>query len=152
MRNLWLSLSAVSMLAIQAGCYRYVPMAGSRPALGERYSLELTDGGRVGLAERLGSGVIRVEGTLLQMTDTAYVMSVAGIETIDGGSSHWSGEKVSIPPQYIGSLQERAFSRGRTAAAIGAAAAALGAFIATRSLLGGGSPPVTGSTGTGSGT
>ncbi len=152
MRNLWLSLCAVSMLALESGCYQYVPMGGSRPVTGERYSLELTDGGRVGLAERLGSGVIRVEGTLLQLTDTAYVMSVAGIETISGGSSHWSGEKVSIPPQYISSMQGREFSRGRTAAAIGAAAAALGAFIATRSLLAGGSPPVTPGTGTGSGT
>ncbi len=152
MRNLWLSLCAVSMLALESGCYQYVSTAGTRPVTGERYSLDLTDAGRVGLAERLGSGVIRVEGTLLRMTDTAYVMSVAGIETINGGSSHWSGERVSIPPQYISRLQGRELSRGRTAAAIGAAAAALGAFIATRSLLGGGTPPVTSGPGTGSGT
>jgi len=93
-----------------------------------------------------------LEGTLVRQTDDSYVVSVAGIDLISGGSSHWTGEQVPVNTGYIGGLERREFSPGRTAVAIGAAALALAAFIVTRGLSGTGAPPVGGSGGPGSGT
>jgi len=151
MRRLWLSVPVISTMTMQAGCYRYVPMAGTAPALGERYTFDITDAGRVGLADRLGPGVSKVEGTLVRQTDDAYVVSVAGINLLTGGSSHWTGEQVPLNAGYVGRVERREFSAGRTAAAVSAAALAIGAFIVTRGLSGTGAPPTTGSGGPGSG-
>jgi hypothetical protein len=151
-RTLLLSLPVLSTIGLQAGCYRYVPMAGSTPVLGDRYTFEITDAGRVGLGDRLGSGVARVEGTLVRRTEDSYVVSVAGIDLLNGTSSHWTGEQVPINAGYVSTLQKREFSRGRTAAAVGAAVIAIGAFIVTRGLGGTGAPPVTGGPPPGGGT
>lgn len=148
----WVVLPAVTTLAVQAaGCYRYVPMYSGAPLPGERYTFEISDQGRVGLADRLGPGVTKVEGTLVRQADDAYVVSVAGIESIGGGSAHWSGEQVPVRQEYVRGVERREFSRGRTAVAIGAAAVAIGAFIATRGLGGFGSSPGSSSGGGGGG-
>jgi hypothetical protein len=139
-------------MTLQSGCYRYVPMTGTAPVAGERYTFEITDAGRVGLADRLGPGVLKVEGTLVRRTEDSYVVSVAGIDLLSGGSSHWTGEQVPLNAGYVGTLQRRQFSRGRTMAAVGAAALAIGAFIVTRGLTGSGAPPVGSGGGPGSGT
>lgn len=152
MRQLWISLPVVTTMSLQAGCYRYVPMTEGSPVLGERYTFDITDAGRVGLADRLGPGVLKVEGMLVRRTEDAYVVSVAGIDLIGGGSSHWTGEQVPLNAGYVGRLERRQFSSGRTAVAIGAAALAIGAFIVTRGLIGSGSPPTGSGGGPGSGT
>lgn len=151
MRRSLVALPALSAMVLQGACYRYVPMGGVTPAVGERYTFDITDAGRVGLADRLGPGVLKVEGTLVKQTDDAYVVSVAGIDLLNGGSSHWTGEQVPLNPGYIGSLEKREFSPGRTWVAIGATALAITAFILTRGLSGTGSPPVGGGGGPPSG-
>ena len=75
----------------------------------------------------------------MAMTGEEYVLSIAQIETFTSGTSHWSGEQLALPRDYIGSVRERLFSRGRTALAVGVALSGLAAFIITRSLAGGGS-------------
>lgn len=127
-------------------------MTGNTPAVGKEYTLEITDAGRVGLADRIGPGVLKIEGTIVRQTDEGYMVSVSSVESLAGGSGHWSGEQVPVRQEYVRSLQQREFSPGRTAVAIGAAAVALGAFIATRSLVGSGAPVVTGGGTTGGGT
>jgi hypothetical protein len=151
MRRAWMTLPAVSTIALQAGCYRYVPMYNGAAMPGERYTFEISDQGRVGLADRLGPGVTKVEGTLVRQGDDLYVVSVASIESIGGGSSHWSGEQVPVRQEYVRGLQRREFSRGRTVVAIGTAALAIGAFIVTRGLSGSGAPPIGGTGGPGQG-
>jgi hypothetical protein len=144
MRRAVMALPALSAVMLQGGCYRYVPMYSGAPTPGERYTFEISDQGRVGLADRLGPGVTKVEGTLVGQADDAYVVSVAGIESISGGTAHWSGEQVPVRQEYVRGVERREFSRGRTFTAIGAAAIAIGAFIATRGLIGSGSPPTSG--------
>ena len=151
MRRLWMSLPVISTLAGPSACYRYVPMAGASPVLGDRYTFDITDAGRVGLADRLGSGVLRIEGTLVRRTDDSYVVSVSGVDLLNGTSSHWTGEQVPVNAGYVSTMEKRQFSSGRTAAAVGAAALAIGAFIVTRGLSGTGAPPVGGGGGPGSG-
>jgi hypothetical protein len=152
MRRALIAVPMISTITLQCGCYRYVPMGEPAPVLGARYAFEITDAGRVGLADRLGPGVMKVEGTLVRRTEDGYVVSVSGIDLISGGSSHWSGEQVPVSAGYVARLERREFSAGRTAAALGAAALAIGAFIVSRGLGGTGSPPTSGGSGPGSGT
>ena len=151
MRRLLVAFPVLSTMTLQAGCYRYVPMAGATPAPGERYEFEITDAGRVGLADRLGPGVLKVEGTLVRQTQDSYIVSVAGIDLISGASSHWTGEQVPLNVGFVGTMEKRQFSAGRTAVAISATALAIGVFIISRALTGSGAPPVTGSGGPPSG-
>jgi hypothetical protein len=151
MRRTLIGLPVIATMVLQAGCYRYVPMGGVTPVLGERYEFDITDAGRVGLADRLGPGVLKVEGTLVRRTEDSYVVSVAGLDLLSGGSSHWTGEQVPLNAGFVGSVQKRQFSAGRTWVAIGAAALAISAFIVTRGLSGAGAPPVGGTGGPPSG-
>jgi hypothetical protein len=65
-------------------------------------------------------------------------MNLYSIAQIGTGTSQWSGESVRVNRNYVGSVQLRRLSRGRTALAVGVGAAAVGAFIATRVIKGSG--------------
>lgn len=131
------SLILLSALAL-GGCYQYVPIATpAEPPVGERVAFEITDRGRAELAERLGSGVVQVEGNLTTADSTRYVMRVWGLSTISGQKAHWSGETVSIARDYVSTVKARQLSKGRTWLAAGLAA---GAFylLVSQDLVGGG--------------
>lgn len=128
------------------GCYRYVPLAPA-PQAGLRAALVLSDQGRVGMAPRIGTGVERIEGTLLSSSDSDYLLSVSGLVGINGARSPWTGETVRVARGYVGTALERRLSKGQTAVVAVGAGAVVAIFMATRNLLGFGS----GSTGNGGG-
>jgi hypothetical protein len=100
--------------------------------------LELNDQGRVAMGERLGPEVAKVDGTLVGATADEYTIHIDRVQYLDGTTSSWGGESVVLRQQDVKGILERRFSKGRTLAAIASGAAAVGAFIATRSLIGGG--------------
>lgn len=124
-----------------AGCYTGIPLAGSapQPAPGTRLVIELNDQGRVGMGPQLGSGAAKVEGTLVSLSDTSYVLGVSQVIDLYGALAKWQGERITIGAGYVRRMTERRFSMGRTATAVGLAAVGFVAFVATRSLVGGGS-------------
>jgi len=124
------------MLAAQ-GCYAYVPVETDVAPTGERVALQITDQGRVGLADRLGPGVTRVEGLVTSTDSTDYVMSLFRIAQIGSGTSRWSGESVRVNRNYVGGVERRQLSRGKTALVVGAVMVGVIAFIASRGLFGG---------------
>ncbi len=128
--------SIATLLALlSAGCYSYLP-APPVPEPGMRVALELNDQGRVGLANHLGPEAARVEGGLVGWTDSQYVVQVSDVIGLQGTRTRWSGETVTLRPEYVKSLRERRFSWAKTALLSSALTGALVAFIATRSLLG----------------
>jgi hypothetical protein len=141
------ALVAVSMVA----CYRYVPLAPA-PQPGTRTALVLSDQGRVGMAPSIGSGVERVEGTLLTASDSDYLLSVSGLVGINGARSPWAGETVRVQRGYVANALERRLAKGQSVAVAVGAGAAVAIFIATRNLLGfGSSSPGSGGGGPGNG-
>jgi len=120
------------------GCYRYVPLSPA-PQAGTRAALVLSDQGRVGMAPSIGSGVERVEGTLMTASDSDYLLSVSGLVGINGARSPWAGETVRVERGYVATALERRLSKSQTAIAAAAAGAMVALFIATRNLLGFGS-------------
>lgn len=121
-----------------AGCYTYVPLDTSASALpvGERLSFGITDRGRSEMASRMGPGVLRIEGTLVQATEEAVLLRVWQISQIDGGTSRWAGEDVRLDRQFVASVSSRRLQRTRTWITAGAAVAALGYFVQSQGLFG----------------
>ena len=127
------SLVCSSALRALPACYDYVPVQ-TTPTVGEQIALDVTDKGRVELADRFGQGLLRVQGKLAADSGEQYVMNVYGVTEIDGSSSVWSGERLRIPHEYVAQVRGRELSKGKTAVAAVAATAAVVGFIASRTL------------------
>src|ERR1041385_1276328 len=96
-------------------CYTYSPMVtpASLP-VGQRMAFDISDRGRVALAERFGTGVLRIEGTVVRADSSEYVVKVWRVTQINGEATTWAGEVVHLDPSVIGSVQERTISRPKT--------------------------------------
>ena len=122
-------------LLIAAGCYSYVPLETETPPVGETVALQITDRGRVGLADRFGAGLVRVEGRVTKVDTADVVMNVFRVSQV-GGGSRWSGESVRLDRGFVGSVQKRELSRSRSWLLAGAITVGAAAFIASNRLLG----------------
>ena len=131
-----MALGAVT--TVNTACYQYVPVSGPAPEAGNKVEFLVTDEGRVNLRDQFGPGVDRVEGLLLERNGDQYLLSVSRVRSVGGETAHWTGEQVRIPQLAIARVHEQKFSRKKTLMAVGGAALAAVAFIASRSLLGGG--------------
>lgn len=134
LKYLWLFLVAV--VAAQ-GCYTYVPVETTTPPVGERLAFELTDEGRAALAERLGPGVVRVEGNVIAADSDRYVMRVWGVSQLREGTVRWSGETVSIGRGYVRGVEQRKLATTRTWLVAGTATGLL-VYAMSQDLVGGG--------------
>jgi len=135
-RRCWL-IAVAAAAPFVSGCYTYVPVDTTAPApVGTRIAVDITDGGRVGLSERLGSGITRLEGTVLANDSSQYVLSVKQVAQLNGEMSKWSGESVRIDRNFINRVFERQLSRGRTYFATGVAVAAFVLIAKSQGLFG----------------
>jgi hypothetical protein len=100
-----------------------------------RVAYTVTDRGRVALSDQVGAGVVRVEGTIVENTGSEYVLAVSRVRTLDGSTSRWAGERVTLAHDHVANSFERRFSKGRTAMAIGATVVGVTVFIITRNLI-----------------
>lgn len=131
-------LAVVASVVAGQGCYTYVPVETSEPPpVGERLAFELTDRGRAALAERLGPGVLRVEGSLIQADSERYVMRVWGVSQARDGTVRWSGETVSIGRDYVGGVERRQLATARTWLFAGATTGLL-VYAMSQDIVGGG--------------
>ena len=128
-------------------CYQYVPAVTTQLPTGTRVSLGLTDPGRVALADAVGPGVQRIEGQLLNTTDTAVVLSVLAVQHVDlGVPVKWRGERVAIARNFVSDVREWRISKGRSfllagLIVVGAIAASTIAITGFGSDPGGDRPP-----------
>ena len=124
---------------LSTGCYTLQPVGGASLAPNDRVAFDVTDAGRVALGGTMGASIAQIEGRLLQQSADGLVVAVSSVSFLNGGSQAWSGENVTLKPEYVGVSYERRLSKSRTfaAAAIGVGAVA---FIVTRSLITGGDP------------
>ena len=99
---------------VAQGCYSYVPLETESPPLGETVALQITDRGRVGLADRFGAGLVRVEGRVTKVDTADVVLNVFRVSQVGGAGSRWSGESVRLDRGFVGSVQKRELSRPRS--------------------------------------
>jgi hypothetical protein len=128
----------IVLLATAGGCYVY-SAAPANPAPGTELVLELSDKGRVGLGDSVGSGAQSIAGTTVATTDTSFALRVSQVSYLNGQSNKWTGENLLVSRDFVSNAKEKKFSSGRTWTTAAAVGAALVAFIASRSLFGSGS-------------
>lgn len=128
------ALAALAVLVATA-CYTYTPVA-STPVPSMDLAVDLTDRGRVEASSQIGPTVTRVEGSLVDVSDTAYVLAVRNVMGLSGARTRWSGERVALPRDYIARTFERRFSRSRTTLLVTGVVAAVGAAFLSIDLLG----------------
>jgi hypothetical protein len=126
---------AVSLFPFLNGCYTYNRVAPTQLPHGTDVSLTITDQGRVGLGDRMGTGVMRVNGRVVTPSDSAWVVQVSSVEMLTGGKTHWSGEEVRLPRAYVGEVGTRELSRKKTWLAAGVTIGAVAATVAAVSLI-----------------
>ncbi|NJD11958.1 MAG: hypothetical protein FIB01_16450 [Gemmatimonadetes bacterium] len=97
------------------GCYQYVPVVDPQPPVGARVTASLTDRGRMDLADQIGPGVHRLNGTVASSTDSALVRSLRTIEYIDVPVPvNWNGGQLSVSRGLLNDLRERRLSKSRS--------------------------------------
>ena len=109
------AITAVAVWVLVSGCYRYYPAATPIPPAGVRVAAELSDSGTVVLARTVGPGVSTVEGRVVRADTEEIELSVTTVRQHDGRESGWRGERITVPRNLLTGLQERKFSRSRTA-------------------------------------
>lgn len=128
-------MTVAAMTALQ-GCYNYAPLDSGVAPVGETVEMQISDRGRVELGERLGRGVSKIEGRVTGAEGDIYMLNVFGVSYLSGDHSKWSGEAMRLDRSFVDRVATRHLSRGRTWAAVGVTAVAVGVLIATQGLAG----------------
>jgi hypothetical protein len=127
----------IGVVPAALGCYAYAPLETSTGVqAGEHVAVEITDRGRAELSDRLGSGVLRLEGTLTRSDSVDLVLNVWRVRQIGGPTARWSGESVRLRREYASSVQTRTLNRARTFLIAGAAVAGVVVFTKQFGLFG----------------
>jgi len=121
-------------LALNVGCYTYLPVQSQPPQVTERVSLTINDRGRVLLADKIGPILDRVEGRMISIDSTNVVLSVTRVINLRGVASNWVGEEVTVPREGILGFQPRPFSKRKTVFLVGAIVGGILAFALSLSL------------------
>lgn len=116
-------------------CYEYRPIETQTPPAGEQVALEITDQGRVGLSPRFGPGIAEIQGKMVSLQGSEYVINVYRVAQITGESAAWSGESTRIDRSFVGSVRGRQLSGLRTSLFTIVAGGAL-YYLVSRTLAG----------------
>ena len=130
----------VGVLHVCTACYSYVPVQ-STPTAGSQVALEVTDEGRVALSEKIGPGVVRLEGTLAGVEGSDLLVDASAVKQVRGYISDLGGVRVRLPQQYVTKMDQRQFSRRRTLIVIGSVVATIAAFFIAKGVSGRSTPP-----------
>lgn len=132
-RSTWRRSVAVGLGVLHAStaCYAYAPVR-TTPHPGAQVALEVSDEGRVALNEKIGPGVVRLEGTLAGVEGDELVVDASAVRQLRGYLSELGGVRVRLPQRYVTRIDERRFSRTRTLVVAGGIVGAVVAFFATR--------------------
>src|SRR5215204_4173949 len=130
----------VGVLHVCTACFSYAPVQ-TTPAPGTQVALEVTDQGRVALSEKIGPGVVRLEGTLAGVENDALLVDASAVRQVRGYISDLGGVRVRLPQQYVARMDERQLSRKRTLIVGGVIVGVIAAFFLAKGVNGRSTPP-----------
>jgi hypothetical protein len=125
------------------GCYTLQPIGGSTPDVGQRLALDINDQGRMALGGSIGPEIGAIEGRLVSQENGEFLLAVSHVRFLRGGEQTWTGERVSIKRDFVGTAYERRFHKGRTALLSAVIVAGVVAVAASQDLFGFGQDPRT---------
>ena len=130
-------LAAMALLVpALTGCYTLKPVSGVDPSPGTKLAFDVNDAGRVALGGSMGPEIAQVEGMLVEKDNDGYLLAVSNVRLLRGGEQVWSGEKVRLNNQYLGTAYQRRFSLGRSIGLGVVGIGGFGAILVSTSLLG----------------
>ena len=121
----------VGVLHVCTACFSYAPVQ-TTPAPGTQVALEVTDQGRVALSEKIGPGIVRLEGTLAGVEEDTLLVDASAVRQVRGYITDLGGVRVRLPQQYVTRMDERRLSRSRTLMVIGGVVAIVAGFFAVK--------------------
>jgi hypothetical protein len=125
--RLMMTVAGIGLLT--TSCYTLQPSAVAVPVPGTRLAFAINDVGRVALGGSMGPELRRVEGNLQSRDGDDYVVSVKGVELLQGGYQTWAGETVRIKSSYVSAIYEKHFSVAKTVLFLGGAAVAASLLV-----------------------
>ena len=123
--------AVVGVLHVCTACYSYAPVR-STPQPGSQVALEVTDEGRVALNEKIGPGVVRLEGTLAGVDGDDLLLDASAVRQVRGYITDLGGVRVRLPQKYVTRMDERRLSRSRTLLVVGGIVAIVAGFFAAK--------------------
>lgn len=109
------SIAMVLLLPHLAGCYHHVPASQMAMPSGTNVSVGITDRGRVALSELVGPETRRIDGRVLESTDSSLVLSVNSVQYLQTNiPTRWGGERLELTRDLVTDVRERRLSRSRT--------------------------------------
>jgi len=133
-----MAAAAAILSAGPLGCYTLVPSQTSNVVPGREFGLEINDLGRINLTPLIGGDVARISGILVQQTNTDFTLKVEELTYLNGRTSQWSAEPITVKTDFVRTVLERKFSSGKTAAAVLAGAGIVAGVVVGRNLNGSG--------------
>jgi hypothetical protein len=129
-------VAMAAVLPTLHACYEYKPLETQTPPVGDMIALQITDQGRIDLAERFGPGLAEIQGRVVANQGNEYVVNVFRVSQLNGETAAWSGEVTHINRTVVGMVKGRQLSPVRTTLLAVGGAVAVG-YLATRALSGG---------------
>jgi hypothetical protein len=120
-----LAAACGATLALQIGCYSYLPVQSTPPMVAQEVGIVISDRGRVLLGDRVGATVDRIDGRVVSRQNGTITLDVYRVTDLRGSSATWTGERVSIPEEAVMGYQARKFSKFKTLVLVGAIAMAI---------------------------
>jgi hypothetical protein len=140
-RRITALVAMVALLPNVTGCYESLAVRTAVVPVGTQVSLAITDRGRVALGPQMGEGVVRLNGTVADASDSVYVVKISSVDYLAAPTGHWTGEEIKVPRDYIASVEERRLSRKRSWLMAGLAVGAIVVLSLGIKIIGGGSVP-----------
>ena len=109
--------AALGTMCMISGCYTYRPIgAPSVARSGDELRIHLTADGTTELTRFLGPRVAALDAELVRIdADSTMMLGVSMLQFTDGTSYPFTGQDpIRVSPVYIGSVERRSFSGGRT--------------------------------------
>ncbi len=120
-----LSCLCALALALQIGCFSYLPVQSTPPAPAQQVGVVINDRGRVLLGDRVGASVDRIDGKVISRQGGTIVLDVYRVTDLRGNTATWTGERVSIPEEAVLGYRARKLSKFKTLLLVGSIALAI---------------------------
>lgn len=117
----------------EAGCYNYETLGQTHLSPSSYIAITLTEAGSEELAQYLGPSVHTVRGRFLSASERGLAVSVSSVETRRGTILAWNGETVTVPSEFVWSLEARHTALSKTVLLAGAS---LAGFVAAYAAFG----------------
>lgn len=131
MPNLRALFALLAVLAVSAGCYRYVPVQRSAAPSGARVRASLTDAGRDEVRARFGPDAESLEGTLVDWDENGVAVSLQSYVRRQGFPPTFFTDTVHLLPRHFQVVEVQELDGWRTAGVVSlvAAASVAAAFV-----------------------